>query len=151
MIDVWACRHRTSIATMGVDWQRAATGVGLTTLVIGAALVAAPNGAARLLRLGEHPGGMRAVGLADLALVPGLVRGKPQWPWMAGRGALNLLIAAYIRWLAQREGSTSARIATLLWWGSPWPMGRSPGGSGRRRTGATAEAGARVRSVEPGS
>jgi hypothetical protein len=57
---------------------------------------------------------MRAVGLADLALVPGLVRGKPRWPWMAGRGALNLLIAAYIRWLAQREGSTSARIASLI-------------------------------------
>lgn len=99
---------------MGVDGERAATGVGLTTLVIGAALVVAPNGAARLLRLGEHPGGMRAVGLADLALVPGLVCGKPRWPWMAGRGALNLLIAAYIRWLAQREGSTTARIAALI-------------------------------------
>jgi hypothetical protein len=57
---------------------------------------------------------MRVVGLADLALVPGLVRGKRRWPWMAGRGVLNLLIAVYIRWLAQREDSTSARVVALI-------------------------------------
>ena len=46
---------------------------------------------------------MRLVGLADLALVPGLLRGEPRWPWMFGRAALNLGQAAYF------HGSPTAR------------------------------------------
>ena len=29
-------------------------------------------------------------------LVPGLLRGEPRWPWMVGRAALNLAMAAYL-------------------------------------------------------
>ena len=38
---------------------------------------------------------MRLIGAADLVLVPGLLRGEPRWPWMIGRAALNLAMAAY--------------------------------------------------------
>ena len=46
----------------------AATTGGLITLPIGVALVAAPAQAARLLRFGDDPGALRAIGPADLAL-----------------------------------------------------------------------------------
>ena len=39
---------------------------------------------------------MRAIGIADLALVPGLLIGRPRWPWVAARAGLNLMIAAYL-------------------------------------------------------
>ena len=39
---------------------------------------------------------MRAIGVSDLLLVPGLLRGEPRWPWMIGRAALNVMVAAYL-------------------------------------------------------
>jgi hypothetical protein len=39
---------------------------------------------------------MRAIGIADLALVPGLLTGRPRWPWVAARAGLNLTIAAFL-------------------------------------------------------
>jgi hypothetical protein len=98
---------------MAVNGERVAQGVGVVTLAVGTVLAIAPVTASRRLRLGDHRAGVRAVGLADLALVPGLLCGRPRWPWMAARAALNLLIAAYTAWLAQREGSVASRIATI--------------------------------------
>jgi len=86
------------------------------TLVLGAALAVVPGGAARLLGVDGHANGMRVIGLADLAVVPGLLRGRPRWPWVVARASLNLPMAAYARWLGGREGSAAARVAgvTLL-------------------------------------
>jgi hypothetical protein len=74
--------------------EQAPTYVGLTTLAIGAALVARPD----LLteRLGLDATAVRVIGLSDLVLVPGLLKGEPRWPWMAARAAMNVAVAAYL-------------------------------------------------------
>lgn len=75
--------------------RRAAVGVGVLTTFIGGALAIDPERSARAVRLRDTTG-LRAIGIADLALVPGLVAGRPRWPWMLGRGALNVAIIAFM-------------------------------------------------------
>lgn len=91
----------------------AATTVGALTLPIGASLLVAPGRAARLLRFGDDPGGLRAIGLADLALVPGLLAGRHRWQWMTARVALNLTIAAYCVRHARRAQASGANLGAL--------------------------------------
>jgi hypothetical protein len=90
--------------------QRSAAVVGLITLGIGIAAVAAPTRVGRLLRTGNHPVALRAIGISDLALVPGLLAGRRRWRWMTARASLNLVIAAYCLWLARREDVVGAKI-----------------------------------------
>ncbi len=82
--------------------------VGVATLVIGGALVGAPKAVGGPVGLDAQ--GARAIGLADLALVPGLLAGRPRWPWMAARGGLNLLIAGYGR---RRNAGGAPRVGVL--------------------------------------
>ncbi len=79
--------------------------VGVITLAAGAFLAAAPQLTTKPLGLEGQETPMRLVGLADLALVPGLLRGEPRWPWMFGRAALNLGQAAYFHGVADRSSS----------------------------------------------
>jgi hypothetical protein len=79
--------------------------VGWVTLGAGAALVAAPARVSGPLGLDGQDAALRAIGLSDLVLVPGLLRGRPRWPWMAGRAALNLGLAAYLRGVAPQSSS----------------------------------------------
>jgi hypothetical protein len=81
------------------------TFVGCVTLVAGTTLVAAPQRMSGPLGLEGQDTALRAVGLADLLLVPGLLRGSPRWPWMIGRAALNLATAAYLQSLAPQSSS----------------------------------------------
>lgn len=104
-------------ALMSVDQaMRAAAGAGAATLVIGGALAIAPG---RVGPIGGFvkPAGARAIGIADLALVPGLLVGRPRWPWMAARAALNVAIVAYGRKLerggAPRIGLTTRVLSTI--------------------------------------
>ena len=63
----------------------------------------------RALRIEGEEAALRIVGAADLALVPGLLLGRPRWPWMAARAALNLAQAG---WLATAAGrAESPRLA----------------------------------------
>lgn len=85
---------------------RSATAIGLITLPIGIAVTAAPSRVARVLRLGDHPRALRAIGVADLALVPGLLAGGRRWQWMTARAGLNLVIVrcdAAVTWTARRQ------------------------------------------------
>jgi len=70
--------------------------VGYVTLAAGAALAAAPGRVTGPLGLDGQDMAVRAIGLLDLVLVPGLLRGSPRWPWMVGRTALNVATAAYL-------------------------------------------------------
>jgi hypothetical protein len=79
--------------------------VGCVTLAAGAALIAAPGRAAAALGLDGQDAAMRAIGASDLVLVPGLLRGSPRWPWMIGRAAANLAIAAYLHGVAPQSSS----------------------------------------------
>lgn len=89
------------------DAARATTFVGLVSVVVGAALIVAPSRTATIMGLGDHPGVARTIGAADLALGPGLLRGRPRWPWMWARAALNILIAA--QYCAEARHSSSPR------------------------------------------
>ena len=80
------------------------------TLVAGAVLVAAPGRVSRPLGLDGQDPALRLVGASDLVLVPGLLRGRPRWPWMFGRAALNLAQAAYLHSVA--PGSSSPELLT---------------------------------------
>ncbi len=83
--------------------------VGCATLAIGGALVVAPRLATGPLGLEGQDAALRAIGAADLVLVPGLLTGRPRWPWMVGRAALNLAMAAYLRGVAPHS-SAPARM-----------------------------------------
>ena len=63
----------------------------------------------RPLGLEGHDAAVRAIGAADLVLVPGLLRGEPRWPWMVGRAALNLAMAAYLIGAAKQSSSPGWR------------------------------------------
>jgi len=95
--------------------QRVATTVGAATLLIGGALLVAPERLGPLVGL-SSPAGTRAVGALDLALVPGLLAGRPRWPWLAARAALNVATAAYTLRQAGDSGSlpTRARAFALM-------------------------------------
>lgn len=80
--------------------------------VAGVALVAVPARVARLLRFGDQSKALRAVGAADLALVPGLLTGRHQREWLAVSGGLDLAIAVYCVRVARHE---RARAATSAW------------------------------------
>jgi hypothetical protein len=84
---------------------RTPTIVGSISLAAGALLVAAPQLVTRSYGLEGEETAVRLVGLADLALVPGLLAGRPRWPWMIGRAAVNLAQAAYLRSVAAQSSS----------------------------------------------
>ena len=92
--------------------QHLPTAVGCVTLAAGVALVAAPGRVGAAVGLTGRDAELRAVGAADLALVPGLLLGRPRWPWMAGRAALNLAQAAYFAGVAGRSSSPGVVRAT---------------------------------------
>jgi len=88
--------------------ERMPTFVGCMTLAAGVAMVAAPGRSAALLGLEGQEPAMRAIGASDLVLVPGLLLGRPRWPWMVGRAALNLCVAGYLHGLADQGSSPDA-------------------------------------------
>jgi hypothetical protein len=88
-----------------VSAERVPVFVGCVTLGAGAALVASPRLLTDRLGLEGQDAAVRAVGAADLVLVPGLLFGRPRWPWMIGRAALNLAQAAYLHGVAPQASS----------------------------------------------
>jgi hypothetical protein len=89
--------------------ERMAELAGWATLAIGAALIVAPRRTTGPLGLDGQEGAVRALGVADLVLVPGLLRGEPRWPWMTARAVFNIGDAAYLLWAARRS-SSPARV-----------------------------------------
>jgi hypothetical protein len=85
--------------------ERAAVIAGCVTLVAGVALVAAPGQVTERLGLEGHDAAVRAIGLSDLVLVPGLLRGRPRWPWLIGRAAMNVAVAGYLHGTAPQSSS----------------------------------------------
>jgi hypothetical protein len=97
--------------------ERAAVRVGVITTVIGGALAAAPARVGPLVGLTSPRAGL-VVGLADLALVPGLLRGQPRWRWLAARAGLNVAIIGYAGMTTRRNrrvivAATALAAATI--------------------------------------
>jgi hypothetical protein len=95
------------------DAERAAVRVGVITTVIGGVLAVAPARVGPLTGLAD-PRAARVIGLADLALVPGLIRGRPRWTWLAARAGLNLVIVGYAATAAQRNRRALVASAALV-------------------------------------
>jgi hypothetical protein len=93
--------------------ERAAVRVGVLTIAIGGVLTAAPARVGPLMGLTD-PRAARFVGLADLALVPGLLRGRPRWPWLAARAGLNLTIVGYAVVTARRNRRAQVAAVALV-------------------------------------
>jgi hypothetical protein len=92
--------------------ERAAVRVGLITTVIGGALAAAPARVGPLMGLTSRRAAL-VVGLADLALVPGLLRGRRRWTWLAARAALNVAIIGYAGVTARRHRRAIVAVTVL--------------------------------------
>lgn len=90
--------------------QRASRTAGWVTLAIGLGTVAAPRPLGSLGGLTD-PRTARAIGLLDLALVPGLLAGAPRWPWLTARAAANVGTAAI---LARQGGGKALTVAAAL-------------------------------------
>jgi hypothetical protein len=85
------------------------------TLVAGTVLAVAPQVFTGPVGLEDQDLAVRAVGVADLILVPGLYGGRPRWPWMVGRAALSLAQAAYCDGVAPRaKKSGGVRAAAVM-------------------------------------
>jgi hypothetical protein len=93
--------------------RRAAASVGAATLVIGAALVARPDQVRKLARM-EDSAGLRVIGVADLALVPGLLAGRPRRPWMIARAGLNAAIVAFLLGRPVDEDTVKRRAVSAV-------------------------------------
>ncbi|MBJ7521580.1 MAG: hypothetical protein JHC84_17910 [Solirubrobacteraceae bacterium] len=89
---------------------RMAVSVGVATGVIGVVLLVAPRRVGELAGI-EDDMLLRAMGVADLTLVPGLLAGRRRWPWMAARAALNLAMAAR---LAQESAPQARAVGAAL-------------------------------------
>lgn len=103
----------------GMDQESArqtARRVGLITLPIGLGLMAAPSPVARALGATGHGAALRAIGVCDLALVPGLVLSSRQSRWMVARVALNVGIAGYCLGLVKRNDAAGAKamVAAMI-------------------------------------
>jgi hypothetical protein len=85
--------------------ERAPAVIGCVTLAAGAALLVAPSLLTRPLGLDGHDAAVRAIGVSDLILVPGLLRGRPRWPWMLGRASANAVLAGYLHDAAAQSSS----------------------------------------------
>jgi hypothetical protein len=98
-----------------VSARRAAIAVGAITSVAGAALLGAPEEVGPLIGL-ESRGDAQLVGVLDLALVPGLIFGRPRWPWLAGRAASNIATAAFLLYRArdQRNRTNAVVFSAIL-------------------------------------
>lgn len=96
--------------------EQVPTIVAGVTLVAGTALAVAPGVFARPVGLDGQDLAVRAIGVSDLILVPGLLGGRPRWPWMVARAALSVAQAAYCDGVAPRArnaGRVRGAAATL--------------------------------------
>ena len=85
--------------------ERMPTFAGYATLLIGASLLLAPRRTTGPLGLDGEATAFRAIGVSDLVLVPGLLRGSPRWPWMVARAAFNVGDAVFLARAARRSSS----------------------------------------------
>lgn len=88
--------------------ERISTTAGVVTAVAGSALLIAPTQLGPVIGLTARRDA-RLVGALDVALSPGLIFGRPRWPWLAARAASNVTTAVFV--LRRAEGVTPRRVA----------------------------------------
>lgn len=91
-----------------------ANAVGLVTLGFGVVLTVMPRRSAVALGLGDRPALARTVGVTDLVVGSGVLVGRPRWPWMAARAALNLVLTGcYAAEASRPDGNRRARAGAI--------------------------------------
>ncbi len=91
--------------------ERRTVAIGVISAVAGAALLSAPDRVGALVGLADRRSA-RLIGVVDLALAPGLVAGRPRWPWLVARAAANLPTA--VVGLRAARGTGRARRAQIF-------------------------------------
>lgn len=91
--------------------QRTSTTAGVVTAVAGSALLVAPTRLGPVIGLSAKRDAQLVAAL-DLALAPGLVFGRPQWPWLAARAVSNVTTAVFV--LLRAEGARPQRLARVF-------------------------------------
>ena len=91
--------------------QVLSTTAGVFTTIAGSALLYAPSRLGPLIGLTSRRDA-QLVGVLDLALAPGLMFGRPQWPWLAARAISNVATAVFT--LRRAEDGTSLRNARVF-------------------------------------
>ena len=79
-----------------MDEQKLARGIGWLSVVVGLQLVAAPKSGTRNFGMGERPTLGRVMGVRDLVVGTGLLRGKDTRTWLVARGINDAADAALI-------------------------------------------------------
>jgi hypothetical protein len=74
---------------------RVATTAGVVTAIAGPALLGAPERVGPAIGLTAKRDA-QLVGALDLALAPGLLFGRPRWPWLMARAISNLATAGFV-------------------------------------------------------
>lgn len=92
--------------------ERAASFVAAGSGAIGVALLARPDSLGPLFGLTRRRD-IQVVGALDLALAPGILLGRPRWPWMAARAAANVAIASLCTARDQEQPGWRGRQAAL--------------------------------------
>lgn len=93
--------------------ERFTVAIGVVTAAIGAGLVIAPARIGAAIGLIEV-GPARAIGFLDVALSPGLIIGRPRWPWLAARAAANILTAQQALLIARRDPTRGDRAGEVF-------------------------------------
>lgn len=96
------------MTTSHTSAQRLSMTVGVVTSIAGGGLLLAPNRAGPFIGLTAKRDA-QLIGTLDLALSPGLIFGRPQWPWLSARVVSNLATAAFV--LQRSEGDIPLRNA----------------------------------------
>jgi hypothetical protein len=84
--------------------ERLSTTAGVVTAIAGCALLCAPDRVGPLIGLTAKRD-VRRVGALDLALSPGLLVGRPRWPWLTARAVSNVVTAVFV---LERAGDDAA-------------------------------------------
>jgi hypothetical protein len=84
--------------------ERLSTTAGVVTAIAGFALLRAPDRVGPLIGLAAKRDA-QLVGILDLALSPGLLLGRPRWPWLMARAMSNVATAAFVLDRASDEAS----------------------------------------------
>jgi hypothetical protein len=84
---------------------------GVVTTIAGSALLCAPGRMGPLIGLTSRRD-VRFVGALDLALAPGLMFGRPQWPWLAARAVSNVATGLFV--LRRAEDGAPLRHARVF-------------------------------------
>ena len=79
-------------------------------MVAGAALTLFPERCGKPMGMEDHPEVLRTIGISDLVTAPGLLVGRPRWPWMVARATLNVGLVSAAVGFREQLGDRNALI-----------------------------------------